>query len=69
MTVSNDDAYRSFAARVLSSQGCTHTDDLSYNETFGSYYCRSCDQWGDPFCSDRTCAYCAGRPAAPSLAR
>ena len=37
-----------------------------YNEKHDAYYCKTCDEWLEDICTDRSCAHCNGRPLRPS---
>ncbi len=36
-----------------------------YTHRYDAFYCDDCDVWLEPKCSDKACAYCAGRPEQP----
>lgn len=36
-----------------------------YSMQFDCYYCRACNAWTEPICSDEDCEYCSDRPELP----
>ena len=40
---------------------------VSYNEQFDTYYCKKCNVWLEPACSDKNCEYCSKRPKKPKV--
>lgn len=50
---------------------CDKCDDMEnpcfeYCEKHDAYFCKECDIWIEPRCSDLTCEYCNARPPKPS---
>ena len=41
---------------------------VDYSHPYDAEYCRSCDRWLAKNCGDKSCEFCAKRPARPSLA-
>ena len=39
--------------------------ERSYNETYDTYYCESCNKWLEEKCSDPECEFCLTRPNSP----
>lgn len=46
--------------------GCTHPEDVRYDETYDSYFCPICDIWLEPLCDDPECPFCTAIPLRPS---
>lgn len=63
-----DAGHKKMALWELRQQGCTHRA-ISYDGTYDSYFCATCNIWADPACSDSRCTYCRQRPVVPSLVR
>ena len=42
-----------------------HKKMLAYNSTFDCYFCRKCNEWKEPKCSDPECWFCPYRPDKP----
>lgn len=40
-------------------------EDMSYLDTYDSYYCFICKVWESPECSDEECEFCKDRPSFP----
>lgn len=40
---------------------------VDYSHPYDAEFCRSCDRWLAKNCGDRSCEFCAKRPARPSL--
>lgn len=39
------------------------------DEKYDAYFCKACDLWVEPTCSDEFCTFCAHRPKKPSLVK
>ena len=40
-------------------------EEISYNEELDAEFCRNCNEWLIPTCSDNECEFCTRRPNKP----
>lgn len=40
-------------------------NETFYNQNYDAYYCKECNVWLEPTCSDEECEFCKNRPERP----